>query len=99
MTDSTSSFAFSIFFSDLKPFIQMATTILKDLPRLIPASYEYTEEAMQIEPTICQKLKELPPLDFEGVLHPVFEEDEVKLIIVGGVLGFAAGMLQVLTVV
>ena len=53
---------------------------------------------MQIQPTICQKLKELPPIDFEGVLHPVFQEDEIKLIIVGGVLGFAAGMLQVLTV-
>ena len=77
---------------------QMATIILSDLPRLIPASYEYTEEAMQIRPTICQKLKELPPLDFEGVLHPVFQEDEIKLIIVGGVLGFAAGLLQVLAV-
>lgn len=77
---------------------KMAHIIIKDLPLIIPASYAYTEEAMQIQPTICQKLKELPPIDFEGVLHPVFQEDEIKLIIVGGVLGFAAGMLQVLTV-
>ena len=77
---------------------KMASVILKDLPEIIPKSYDYTEEAMQIEPTICEKLKGLPPLDFEGVLHPVFEEDEIKLIIVGGMLGFAAGMLQVVTV-
>ena len=77
----------------------MASIILADLPRLIPASYEYTEEAMRIRPTIAQKLRELPPNDFEGVLHPVFQEDEFKLILVGGVLGFVAGLLQVLTVV
>ena len=28
----------------------------------------------------------------------VFQEDEIKLIVVGGVLGFGAGMLQVLTI-
>ncbi|QDZ21922.1 hypothetical protein A3770_06p44400 [Chloropicon primus] len=77
---------------------KMASIILEDLPLIIPASYEYTEEAMQIQPTICEKLKALPPIDFEGVLHPVFEEDEIKLIVVGGLLGCAAGMLQVLTV-
>ena len=77
---------------------KMASIIIADLPRLIPATYDYTEEAMQIRPTISQKLKELPPIDFEGVLHPVFQEDEIKLIIVGGVLGFAAGLLQVLAV-
>ena len=27
-----------------------------------------------------------------------FQEDEIKLIVVGGLLGFAAGMLQVATV-
>ena len=78
--------------------LKMASIILKDLPLIIPASYAYTEQAMEIETTIETKLKHLPPIDFEGVLHPVFQEDEIKLIVVGGLLGFAAGMLQVATV-
>lgn len=36
----------------------------------------------------------LPYEDFEGVLHPVFEEDEVKLIVVGSVLGALVGIFQ-----
>lgn len=38
----------------------------------------------------------LTPLEFEGVLHPVFEEDELKLILVGGTLGAAVGVFQLL---
>ena len=32
----------------------------------------------------------LPSAEFEGVLHPVFEEDEWKLIAVGGLLGISS---------
>jgi len=32
---------------------------------------------------------------FEGVLHPVFEADEIKLILVGALLGAAAGFAQI----
>ena len=31
---------------------------------------------------------------FERVLHPIFEEDEMTLIISGGALGFMAGLVQ-----
>ena len=43
-----------------------------------------------------QAMQSLSPLEFEGVLHPVFEEDEMKLIIVGGTLGAAVGVFQLL---
>ena len=36
----------------------------------------------------------LPPADFEGLLHPVFQEDEFKLIILGGILGVLVGFAQ-----
>lgn len=36
----------------------------------------------------------LSPAEFEGVLHPVFEEDEWKLILVGAALGAAVGVFQ-----
>lgn len=50
--------------------------------------------ALQIETTLSTRLGELPVQDFHDLLHPVVEEDEWKLILVGGVLGFVAGIVQ-----
>lgn len=41
-----------------------------------------------------QAMQGLSPQEFEGVLHPVFEEDEWKLILVGAALGAAVGVFQ-----
>ena len=40
-------------------------------------------------------MRALPSDEFKGVLHPVFQEDEIKLIAVGGLLGMGVGFLQV----
>ena len=50
--------------------LKMSELIVADLPNSMPASYAYTEEAMMIESTIDEKLRKLPPKEFEGVLHP-----------------------------
>lgn len=54
----------------------------------------YAEEAMDIENTIRTKLQALPPEEFEGLLRPVFQEDEWKLVLIGGVLGALVGCAQ-----
>ena len=50
--------------------------------------------AFDIEPTVRERLQALPPDKFEQVLHPVFEEDEWKLIAVGAVIGLIVGFAQ-----
>ena len=45
-----------------------------------------------IEERLCQ----LPPEEFEDVLHSVFKEDEWLLILVGALLGMGAGWVQTL---
>ena len=72
----------------------IATDIVKVLPLHIELSYAYTEKALDMETEIRTKMQGLSPAAFEGVLHPVFEEDELKLILVGMVLGLAVGVLQ-----
>lgn len=57
--------------------------------------YEYGDEVMDIRETLKTKMCALPPNEFEGVLHPVFEQDEIKLIALGGFLGLAVGFFQV----
>jgi len=73
---------------------KIAQNLVNELPRCVPVSYEYQDGALEVEATVCKAMKGLPPDEFEGVLHPVFEEDEIKLIVVGGCLGALVGFAQ-----
>uniref|UniRef100_A0A7S4NF87 DUF445 domain-containing protein n=1 Tax=Odontella aurita TaxID=265563 RepID=A0A7S4NF87_9STRA len=72
----------------------IATKIAQKLPTIIDQSYEYMTEALDMENTIREKMQALSFSEFEGVLHPAFEEDEIILIFVGGVLGCLVGIIQ-----
>ena len=72
----------------------VADGLVKQLPSILPISYDYQDEVLLIEDTVREAMRVLPPAEFEGVLHPVFEEDEIKLIFVGGVLGALVGLAQ-----
>jgi len=73
----------------------IATKVILKLPNIIGLSYDYTTEALQMETTIRTKMQGLGPAEFEGVLHPAFEEDEMTLIMVGGFLGMLVGIVQI----
>jgi len=72
----------------------IAEQLVEELPKCVPCSYEYQDRALEVEKTVYVAMKNLPPDEFEGVLHPVFEEDEIKLIVVGGCLGALVGFAQ-----
>ena len=57
---------------------------------------EYADEALDIENTLRERLRDLPPEQFTGLLRPIFQEDEWKLILVGAVLGCLVGVAQAL---
>jgi len=63
-------------------------------PEAYPELHEYMRKSLDIQATLSHRLQQLPPKDFEDLLHPVFKEDEITLIVVGGVLGGAAGLAQ-----
>ena len=62
--------------------------------KAVEAVYELTDESLELEATMVEKLKMLSSAEFERVLHPVFEEDEWTLIATGTVLGGIAGAAQ-----
>jgi len=72
----------------------VAAKVITMLPDIIDLSYDYTTTALDLERTICEKMKALTAEEFEGVLHPAFEEDEMTLIFIGGVLGMLVGIIQ-----
>jgi hypothetical protein len=59
-----------------------------------PELHKYMTSMLDIEKTLAQRLKLLSPTEFEDLLHPVFQEDELILICAGGVLGAVAGLGQ-----
>lgn len=73
----------------------IAMKIIEKLPNIIGLSYDYTTEALDLERTLRDRMQALSAVDFEGVLHPAFEEDEMTLIMVGGVLGMLVGVIQI----
>ena len=68
--------------------------IAHTVPEVQPEFEAYLERKLDIATTIETKLTTLPKDDFERILRGVFEEDEITLIIVGGVLGGAVGVAQ-----
>lgn len=56
--------------------------------------WHIVERTLDVASTMQEKLKQLDPHSFEGVLRPAFQQDEWKLIAVGAVLGGIAGWLQ-----
>ena len=63
-------------------------------PKQFEHIHSYISQSLDIEDTLSSRLKTLSPQDFEDLLHPVFKEDEIILIVVGGVLGAIAGLVQ-----
>ena len=77
-------------------FIKKIVNEVPDGPAM--ALTEYADEAMNLETTMRERLRALPPEDFVGLLRPIFQEDEWKLILVGAVLGLLAGLFQLFVV-
>lgn len=83
-------------FADFKE--DVATKVVDKFPSIIDLSYEYTTNSLNLEETIAERMKNLSCTEFEGVLHPAFQEDEWILVLSGGFLGCFAGVLQMFLV-
>ncbi len=80
----------------------MADTASKEfvtaLPGILQDNYAYLDDRLQIEALMSEKMAQMTPDQFEGVLRPAFQADERTLIMVGAILGFLVGELQVVLV-
>ena len=72
----------------------VVSRVVTDLPGHLPLVYAYSDGALDLETTLRDKMRGLSGEEFEGVLHPVFQEDELTLILVGAFLGLVAGFAQ-----
>lgn len=62
--------------------------IMAHMPEAMSLTFNYIEDAMDIDATLRSKMSQLTPEEFEGILRPAFKEDEKLLIMLGGAVGF-----------
>ena len=72
-----------------------AKRLFENTEKYLAYAYDYAHGALRIGDDLCEKMQELSPEEFEGVLRPAYQADEWKLIVTGAVLGMAAGFFQV----
>ena len=72
----------------------LASRLRAELPQAAPLLYELTDDSLQLQVLMQEKMRTLSSAEFERVLHPVFEEDELTLILIGTGLGGLAGFAQ-----
>jgi uncharacterized membrane protein YheB (UPF0754 family) len=73
---------------------QATNKALEKLPQHLPVLYSYMDSTLALEDTLRTRMLKMTSRQFERVLHPIFEQDELTLILAGAVLGFAAGLVQ-----
>lgn len=55
----------------------------------------YVDTALGLKTVLLQKMNMLSTVEFERILHPIFQEDELTLILSGAVLGALSGLCQI----
>jgi uncharacterized membrane protein YheB (UPF0754 family) len=73
-----------------------AAKAIEYLPETVKHVEGYATDALDVRNTISEKMQQLTPIEFEGILRPAFKQDEWKLIAVGAIIGGLVGELQVL---
>lgn len=85
--------------AQVRPMARMAATeLVAAMPEILDPAYAYLDDMLAIKDVMAEKMVAMTPEEFEGVLRPAFQADERTLIIVGAILGFLVGELQVLMV-
>jgi uncharacterized membrane protein YheB (UPF0754 family) len=72
--------------------------LLERLPETMQQAKEYAAKTLDMENLIVDKMNKLSPDEYEAILRPVFKDDEMLMVMVGAVLGFLVGELQVVLV-
>lgn len=73
----------------------LVRTVRERLPESTDQIEHYTMEAIDVTGLIIEKMKLMTNEEYENLLRPAFKQDEWKIVMVGAVLGFLVGELQV----
>ena len=72
-----------------------AQKVMSALSTSATGTHEYMRQTLRLEESVRSEMLKMKSAQFERVLHPIFQEDELTLILVGTVLGAISGLMQV----
>jgi uncharacterized membrane protein YheB (UPF0754 family) len=75
---------------------KIAEQLFANADKILSYATEYATEAINLGQELTEKMNALTPEEFEGIIRPAYEADEWKLMLVGALLGMAAGYGQLL---
>merc|ERR1712226_370789 len=67
---------------------------IQKLPNHVGVLHKYVDDKLDLQNTLRVQMEKMSSEQFERVLHPIFEEDELTLILAGAFLGLVAGLIQ-----
>jgi uncharacterized membrane protein YheB (UPF0754 family) len=79
--------------------MKVADKIVGIIPEVADRIQYYITDTLKIEATVNERLAKLSKAQFEDILHSVFKEDEMTLILLGAFLGGMVGLLQATLVI
>lgn len=75
---------------------EAASMVIARLPDTAREVEDYAIEALDVRNIVISKMRLMTNAEYEALLRPAFQQDEWKLVLIGGVLGGIIGELQVL---
>jgi uncharacterized membrane protein YheB (UPF0754 family) len=72
----------------------LVAKVTSELPHVQRELEPYLREQLGVARVVEERMAVMSKPEFERLLRGIFEEDELTLIIIGGVLGGAVGLLQ-----
>ena len=79
-------------YNELKGYV--IEEMIKIGPEAIDVLEDYMKHTLQVEKMMYEKMRVLPPEEFESILRGPFQEEEFLLLLVGSILGAGIGLLQ-----
>jgi uncharacterized membrane protein YheB (UPF0754 family) len=73
----------------------VAKRVIERTPELLEHAKAYAVRSLAVEETIADKMSQLTSDEYEAILRPAFKDDEWLVIMIGALLGFGVGELQV----
>ncbi|RHW25670.1 DUF445 domain-containing protein [Nocardioides immobilis] len=71
--------------------VRRVLTLLPEMPEV----EDYAAAVLDVENVLADRMSQLTTEQFEGIMRPIFKDDEWLMISVGAVLGFLVGEMQV----
>lgn len=79
---------------------KLQSSVARKIVEVAPMPFEdenfNIERSRQLYVLIVARMEEMSPAEFQDLLRPAFKEDELKLIIIGALLGLGVGVAQLM---